>query len=66
VTVTVVGYDDRGRGVRVAGALVRVGAARAVTGSDGVARLTLAPGRYRAFAAKRGLVRSFTERVLVR
>jgi hypothetical protein len=66
VTVTVAGYDDRGRGVRVAGALVRVGTARAVTGSDGVARLTVAPGRYRAFAVKRGLVRSFSERVLVR
>jgi hypothetical protein len=66
VTVTVAGYDDRGRGVRVARALVRVGTARAVTGSDGVARLTVAPGRYRAFAVKRGLVRSFSERVLVR
>jgi hypothetical protein len=63
VVVKVVGFDDGGRGVAVAGATVHVGRATAVTGSDGKARVAVPPGGYRVYAAKRGLVRSFRERV---
>ena len=66
VTVSVVGYDDEGRGVKVAGAEVHVGAVSARTDAKGVARASLPPGRYRVHATKKGLVRSFPERVLVR
>jgi hypothetical protein len=61
----VVGFDDEGRGVVVPGAMVRAGAVSVLTGADGRARLTLPPGRYRVKAEKRGLVRSFSERVTV-
>jgi hypothetical protein len=60
---TVRGYDDQGRGVPVEGATVTAGGATAVTDSNGEARLALAPGSYRAVAAKEGMVRSFPERV---
>jgi hypothetical protein len=66
VAVTVSGYDDEARGVRVAGATVRLGSAEQVTDASGVARFAVDPGTYRTFAAKPGLVRSFTERVVVR
>jgi hypothetical protein len=66
VAVTVRGYDDEARGVRVAGATVRLGSAEQVTDAAGVARFAVDPGSYRAFAEKAGLVRSFTERVVVR
>lgn len=66
VVARVVGYDDAGRGLAVAGARVVVGGARALTNPAGYARLAVAPGRWRARAGKRGLVRSFTERVVVR
>jgi hypothetical protein len=62
---TVRGYDDEGRGVAVAGATVSAGGVSALTDADGVARLALPPGRYRAVAEKAGLVRSFAERVEV-
>jgi hypothetical protein len=65
VTATVVGYDDAGDGVRVAGATVRLGSLSAVTDADGRASLTPPPGSYRMFARKPGLVRSFPERVIV-
>jgi hypothetical protein len=62
---TVRGYDDEGRGVPIEGASVSAGAANALTGADGRARLTLGAGSYRVVAAKDGLVRSFAERVEV-
>ncbi len=68
VAVTVRGYDDQGRAKRIAGASVRLGSARALTGSDGVARLA-APnrsGRYGITATAAGLVPSFSEAVRVR
>jgi hypothetical protein len=65
--VTVRGYDDNGRGVAVAGALVRLGSASALTGADGAAVLTApaTPGALRATAEHAGMVRSFAERVVV-
>jgi hypothetical protein len=61
------GYDDNGRGVAVAGALVRLGSASALTGPDGAAVLTApaTPGALRATAEHNGMVRSFPERVVV-
>jgi hypothetical protein len=66
--VTVRGYDDAGAGVPVAGATVRLGAATAVSGADGVAVLTVAAGTgaLRLQAARDGMVRSFPRRVTVR
>jgi hypothetical protein len=66
VRVTVTGYDDDGRGARIAGATVHVGGASALTGADGRARVPVPPGRHRVFAEKPPLVRSFTESVVVR
>jgi hypothetical protein len=66
VTVRVVGYDDEGRGVDVAGATVRLGRASVTSGVDGLAFFRVPPGRYRLFASKRRLVRSFPELVVVR
>jgi hypothetical protein len=65
--VTVRGYDDNGRGVPVAGALVRLGGAQALTGPDGFAVVTApaVPGVVRAIAEYDGMVRSFPERVVV-
>jgi hypothetical protein len=61
------GYDDNGRGVAVAGALVRLGSASALTGPDGAAVLTApaTPGALRATVEHKGMVRSFPERVVV-
>jgi hypothetical protein len=61
------GYDDNGRGVAVAGALVRLGSASALTGPDGAAVLTApaTPGALRATVEHKGTVRSFPERVVV-
>jgi hypothetical protein len=67
VRVVVRAYDDNGRGVRAAGVRVSLGAARAVTGRDGTARLT-AParrGRVAVGAARRGLVPAFPTAVTV-
>ena len=65
VNVTVRGYDDEGRGVAVEGATVSAGSLTAVSGADGRARLALPAGRHRLVAEKDGLVRSFSERVVV-
>jgi hypothetical protein len=66
LSVTVRGYDDNGDGVRVAGALVRLGESAALTGADGVATLTApAAGTYRLRAEKPGAVISFPVRVAV-
>ena len=62
--VTVRGYDDHGRGVAVEGATVRLGAATAVTGADGVAVLTVVDGG-RLVATKDGMVRAFPREVTV-
>jgi hypothetical protein len=66
VAVRAVAYDDRGAAVPAAGARVFVGAAASVTGPDGVARVTVAPGVHPVRAEQAGLVRSFVERVVVR
>lgn len=65
LVATVRGYDDEGKGIPVEGATVRAGGAVGLTGADGIARLALASGPYRALATKDGLVRSFSERVEV-
>lgn len=65
LTVRVRGFDDRGRGVTVAGATVTAGDRTATTGPDGSAVL---PGPWSGTVAvaavKRGLVPSFPEEVL--
>jgi hypothetical protein len=65
LVVTVIGYDDAGRGVRVAGATVSGVGTGHVTGADGTVTVPVPPGAYRIGAAKAGLVRSFAERVAV-
>ncbi|HWM07816.1 MAG TPA: hypothetical protein VNO82_00675 [Solirubrobacteraceae bacterium] len=64
LSVTVRGYDDNGRGVLVEGATVRLGAATAVSGADGVAVLTVAGGGALQ-ATKDGMVRAFPREVAV-
>ena len=66
LAVTVIGYDDEGRGVREPGATVAVNGTEHTTGGDGVARFAGGEGRYRVHARKAGRVRSFTERVVVK
>lgn len=72
LSATVVGYDDGGEGVPVAGARVVArregGGGRAfTTGADGkAAGPALEPGRYLVRATKRGAIRSFDTRVTVR
>jgi hypothetical protein len=63
--VAVEGFDDRGDGVPVAGATVRLADATAVTGADGRAALTVpaASGRRRLVATADGMVRSFPAEV---
>jgi hypothetical protein len=65
--VTVRGFDDFGRGVRVKGAAVRLGSATAVTGAGGVATLTVPSGssRLRLKASRAGMVRAFPRVVAV-
>jgi hypothetical protein len=59
LTVKVRRYDDRGKGVAAAGARVHAGSSSATAGSDGVARLTLAAGRYSVYAEQATRIRSF-------
>jgi len=68
LTVTVTGYDNEGRGVAVAGAIVTLGADFASTGAGGRARLIApsAPGRYTLGASRPGLVPAFPETIVVR
>jgi hypothetical protein len=68
LTTTVYGYDNEGRGVPVAGALVSLGGARAVTGAHGHATLLAPPrgGRYRLSATRAGMVASFPVAIAVR
>lgn len=68
LSVTVTGYDNEGRGLPIAGAIVRLGANFASTDAGGRARLIapLAAGRYPLAASRPGLVVSFPETILVR
>jgi hypothetical protein len=65
VVARVVGYDDAGHAVAIAGATVRLGGLSATTGPDGRASLRAPAGRRRLYASKPGLVRSFPEPVVV-
>jgi hypothetical protein len=65
LVVKVAGYDDEGRGEVIPGATVHAGRSTGLTGADGRARLALSPGRYRVYAEKDGLVRSFPERLRI-
>ena len=65
VSARVTAYDDEGRGTRLAGATVRAGDRSARTDANGVATLTLSPGRHRLYAEKAGTIRSFNDRVRV-
>jgi hypothetical protein len=65
VSVRVMAYDDEGRGVRLEGARVRSGRSTGETDANGIAMLSLPPGRHRVYAEKGGYVRSFTEKVRV-
>jgi len=67
VRVAVVSYDDEARKRPEQGAAVTLGGARAVTGAAGLALFQNVPaGRFRLRAEQAGLVRSFSERVVVR
>lgn len=61
-------YDDFGRALPAAGAVVRLGMAEAVAGADGVATLTVPAlsGGGSLYATGAGAVRSFLERVTIR
>jgi hypothetical protein len=65
--VTVRGYDDQGDGRAVEGATVRLGAASAVSGPDGVAVLTVPAetGTLELAAERDGLIPAFPEPVRV-
>lgn len=65
--VTVTGFDDDGKGVRIPGATVTLGTATARTGADGVATVTVGPetGTLECVATRSGLVRSFAAEVRV-
>ena len=64
--VTVRGYDDNGRGVAVAGATVRLGAAVATTDGSGVAEVAApASGSAPLTAERPGMVRSWPRSVKV-
>lgn len=65
VTVRVRRYDDQAKGRPAAGALVHAGGQTAITGSDGVARLTLSMGRHSIWASQTGRIRSFAIGVTV-
>jgi hypothetical protein len=66
VRVTVRAYDDTGKGRAAGGATVHVGSAAATTDSHGAATLTASPGTRKVYAQSKGLVRSFTERIVVK
>jgi len=68
MTVRVSGYDNEGRAVPVAGALVRLGSDFATSTASGLASVIVpgAPGRYTLSAARSGLVPAFPETIVVR
>jgi hypothetical protein len=59
LTVRVRRYDDRGKGLAAAGALVHAGSATASTGGDGVAKLSVPAGHYSVWAEQPTRIRSF-------
>jgi hypothetical protein len=59
-------YDDHGKRGVAASAVVHAGNRTATAGRDGVARLALAPGRYRVWAAQSGRIRSFAAAMVVK
>jgi hypothetical protein len=59
LTVRVRRFDDRGKGRAAVGATVHAGSATATAGSDGVAHLSLAAGRYSVYATQATRIRSF-------
>jgi hypothetical protein len=68
LTVTVEGYDNEGRGLPVAGAIVTLGSDFASTAANGRATL-IAPathGSYQLSAIRHGLVPSFPETIVVK
>ena len=65
VTARVSAYDDEGRGTRAANARVVAGGQSVQTDANGIATLTLPPGRHRVYAEKGGHIRSFPEKVRV-
>ena len=65
VTVTVRAYDDRGKSIPAAGALVDAGTATATADENGRAVLTLPPGKHFIAAGREGEIRSFREAVQV-
>jgi hypothetical protein len=52
-------FDDQGKGKPASGATVHAGGHSATAGGDGVARLSLPPGRYIVFADQPSRIRSF-------
>jgi hypothetical protein len=66
LTVRVRHYDDHGKSAAAAGATIHAGSATATTGSDGVARLSLAAGRHSVFAEQATRIRSFPVSVEVK
>jgi hypothetical protein len=66
IAVTVTGYDDEGRGKAESSARVFVNGVEQVTSTEGVSHFALPAGTYSAYATKRGRVRSFTERIVVK
>jgi hypothetical protein len=66
--VRVRAYDDFGRAIPAAGAVVRLGTTEAVAGADGIATLTVSmvTGGTTLLATGAGAVRSFLERVTIR
>jgi hypothetical protein len=60
VNVTVRGYDNAGHSIAVAGATVRSGSVKGVTGVNGSAAIAASgPGHYRVTATKAGMVDAF-------
>jgi hypothetical protein len=66
VRVSVRAFDDRGKGRPAAGATVHVGTSTAKADSKGVATLAATPGKATAYAASKGVVRSFREQIEVK
>jgi hypothetical protein len=66
IAVTVTGYDDEGRGNAEPAAGVFVNGMKQLTSSEGVSHFALPAGAYHVHAVKRGRIRSFTERIVVK
>jgi hypothetical protein len=68
LSVMVTGYDNEGRGIPIAGAIVSLGSDFASTASNGRATLLVPSGRgrYSLTATRRGLVPAFPETIAAR